>query len=569
MSIFILWVLCFLTVHRSAGQDLANLDKKKPVKISGGLNATQTFYHAWDIPYRRDPYYWLLNANLTVDVLGVSIPFSANISQQQKYISYTQPFNQWGLSPRYKSVTAHIGYRSMQFSNFTLGGNVFLGGGVEINPSSSWVRVAAMYGRFAKAVSADVAEGAVTGQPSFERWGWGTKVSLGKLPANSVDLIAFKASDVYRSLPRKLADSAFHLKPAENLVLGVVARRSLTEKINLDVEYAFSAYTEDSRLGYERLEKFGFYNSLGPVFTANMSTQFNKAVLANLAYNERLFQFRITYRRIDPEYKTMGSVFLNNDLEDVTGNLSWRMFSNKMNFTTGAGIQRNNLDNSLASRMKRFIGNFNWSYVVNRRLNLNASYSNFMANTRINNTRMSANQLGLFQNADSLAYNQVTNSATGGVNYTMGTDSARHTLFSNGNFQKANDNQGNGSLFYNITSGYQLGIIPMGLNLSVSVVYNNSLIKSVDTRSAGPNFSMSKLLFDKKMRATVGATHLRTYSEGSLTGSNTMFRMASSYKNGKHHNVGMDMTYLKRSVRVGTGTSFREFRGSIIYGFTF
>ncbi|HXA02306.1 MAG TPA: hypothetical protein VNW99_09985 [Cytophagaceae bacterium] len=77
-------------------QDLANIDKKNPIKITGGINATQTIYNAWGIQNRRDPYYWLLNANLNFNILGVSIPISATFSQQSK--SFTQPFNQLHFS---------------------------------------------------------------------------------------------------------------------------------------------------------------------------------------------------------------------------------------------------------------------------------------------------------------------------------------------------------------------------------------------------------------------------------------------------------------------------------------
>jgi hypothetical protein len=565
------WVVIFiggiqiLVTQITEGQDLSSIDKKNPVKISGGINATQTLYKAWEIERRRDPYYWLFNANLNFDILGISIPFSAIFSQQNK--SFTQPFNSYGLSPRYKSITAHIGYRSLQFSTFTLAGTIFLGGGIEVAPAKSIFRFSAMHGRFSKAISVQEAEGIISGQPAFERWGYGSKLSIGN-KSRTVDLIVFHAKDIHSSIPRAVADS-FQLKPAENLVLGINTKQSIGKRINLDIEYAFSSYTQDITIEGSELKSYKAINNLGPVFTSNISSQFNNALNASLSYTDKLFQFRASYRRIDPEFKTMGSAFLNNDLEDISGNLSWRMYKNKINISAGAGLQRNNLSNELLCRMNRFLGSVNLSYLVNKKLNVFASYSNFTSSTRTNNTRISANQLGLIQNPDSLAYDQITNSANGGINYNTGTQNIRHVFFSNAAYQKANDNHQNGSVFYNTTSGYQLGLLSAGLNINFSASFNNSIIKDGDSKSLGPNLTISKLLFKKALRSSIGVTLLRTYNNGNISGTSYMIRFSNSLKKGKHHHISMDLSYLMRDVKTNISKPFSEARANLIYGFTF
>jgi hypothetical protein len=561
-------IFCGLQITSSSiseAQDLSGIDKKKPIKITGGINATQTAYSARGIENRRDPYYWMLNANLNFDIFGIYIPFSATVSQQNK--SFTQPFNQYGISPKYKSVTAHLGYRSMQYSTFSLAGNIFLGGGVEIAPSKSLLKFSSMYGRFSKAVSVQENEGLVSGQPAFERWGYGSKLTFGNQSRN-IDLILFHGQDKASSIPGIIADS-FKIKPAENLVLGVNTRQSISKKITFDMEYALSAYTEDTRLESSEVQKYKLVNKLGPFFTANISSQFNKAILGNITYTDKLFQFRIAYRRIDPEFKTMGSVFLNNDLEDITGSLAWRMLKNKMNMSVGSGVQRNNLDDVLSSGMNRFLGSVNCSYIISKKLNMNVSYSNFTSNTKINNSRISMNQLGLIQNMDSLKYNQITNSANGGINYNTGNKTIKHIMFCNGGYQKANDNHGNGSVFYNVISGYQFGFIPIGLNITFSANYNNSIIKEMNTKSLGPNLSLSKMLFKKIIRSTLSLTHLKTFNNAELSGTNTMFRFSNSLKMGKHHNISADITLLHRNIQTGSAKSFSESRGSLIYGYTF
>jgi hypothetical protein len=565
------WIIIFiggvqiLVAQITEGQDLSSIDKKNPVKISGGVSATQAGYKAWGINNRRDPYYWLFNANLNFDILGISIPFSATFSQQNK--SFTQPFNNYGLSPRYKSITAHLGYRSMQLSTFTLAGTVFLGGGIEVVPAQSLVRFSAMYGRFSKAISVQETEGVVSGQPAFERWGYGSKLSIGN--KNRVaDLIVFHAKDIYSSIPAAITDS-FQLKPAENLVLGINTKQSIGKKTSIDIEYAFSAYTQDITIEESELKKYKFANNLGSTFTTNISSQFNNAVNANLCYTDKLFQFRMSYRRIDPEFKTMGSTFLNNDLEDLSGNLSWRMCKNKINISVGSGLQRNNLDNSFASRMNRFLGSLNICYLISKKLNVFSSYSNFTSNTKINNTRISPNQLGLIQNQDSLAYNQITNNANGGINYTAGTQNVKHVFFANAAYQKANDNQGNGSVFHNLISGYQLSLLSKGLNINLSSSFNNSIIKNSFSKSLGPSLTISKQLFKKSVRSMLSISHLKTFNNGTISGANSMLRFSNSLKKGKHHNISMDLSYMIKNAGTNISESFREMRANFIYGFTF
>ena len=68
----------------------------------------------------------------------------------------------------------------MNFSNYSLSGLLFLGGGVEYTPAKSWVKVYGMYGRLQKAIDNNTASnGTIAATPAFERWGGGSKVLVG------------------------------------------------------------------------------------------------------------------------------------------------------------------------------------------------------------------------------------------------------------------------------------------------------------------------------------------------------------------------------------------------------
>lgn len=188
---------------------------KENTKITGGLSANAVYYHAIGIENRRPPFYWLINGNVTFTAGQVSIPVFITFSEQQKRL-YSNPFNQFGLSPRYKSVTLHAGYRSLQFSEFTLAGNVFLGAGIEVMPQKSPFRFAAMYGRLARAISEIGTEGYTDGQAAYERWGYGAK--LGYQAGNGLyEFSVFRASDRRETIADTTA-LALNIKPQENFV---------------------------------------------------------------------------------------------------------------------------------------------------------------------------------------------------------------------------------------------------------------------------------------------------------------------------------------------------------------
>ncbi|HEX2970287.1 MAG TPA: hypothetical protein VHO46_14405, partial [Bacteroidales bacterium] len=142
-------MLTACSFRHASGQDIESIGKEHPLKINGGLSANQIFYDAAGSESRRKQYTYYLAGNLVFNLYGWSVPFSYTYSNQQS--SFQQPFNQYGLHPRYKWITAHIGYSSMTFSPYTLNGHQFMGAGVELTPGSKF-RFSAMYGRLQKAV---------------------------------------------------------------------------------------------------------------------------------------------------------------------------------------------------------------------------------------------------------------------------------------------------------------------------------------------------------------------------------------------------------------------------------
>lgn len=546
--------MVLLMPHYGYSQDLSKIDKKHPIKANGSVAAGAVLYNAQGIENRRDPFFWQFNANLNFNILGVAVPFSANFSQQER--KFTQPFNQYGLSPTYKGITLHAGYRTITFSNFTLGGRVFLGGGLDVKPQGSLLNGTVLYGRFARAVQEGGNDGMVVGIAAYERWGYGARIGLGTEKDN-VNLMFFRGKDDITSLnPEGLPAD---LKPQENLVWGITTRKSFTKVVSVDLEYAFSAFTNDISNQEVILENFSYYNNLGGVYTPNITSQFNRAFLGNINFQKEKYQFKISARHTDPEYQSMGTPFLNNDLQDLTGALSWRMFKEKVMISTSAGGQRNNLDNSQAARVVRFVSSAAIQYNVTDRLNFGLNYGNY-------NTSTSKVQ---YQIIDSIKYFQVTHNGGFVANYGFGKEKTRQNVIFNTTYQKATDSESNGSDVTNMVTTYSLTLSSIQLNIQTAGNYTISAFQTTETNAYGLSLTLAKPFWKKRINASVGANRQQTYTDGEALNYTTNLTSTLRYNFLKKHGLALSGVTLWRKNLNGRYPSFSEQRLSIQYSYRF
>lgn len=557
-------LFCFL-YQQAAAQDLEKINWKQPIKITGGLNITNTFYQSQGMPARRDPWYWMIGGNINANVFGVvAVPVSFQFSQQNK--SYTQPFNQYGMSPRYKAWTVHAGYRSLQYSTYTVGGNVWLGGGVEYRPSASPFYVSILYGRFQKAVNEYGSDGLVSGTPAYERWGYGGKIGYQK-DGKSYAFQLFRAKDNASTVDDTLAKQA-NIAPGINVVWGVTAKQPLSKHIIVDAEFAMSAYTTDYRGEQSDVVGHPYFNNLGSFFQTNTSTKINNAFQTSINYNQRNYQLKFAYRRIGPQYRTMGSVFLNNDIEDISGGVTWKMLQQKMTASLTAGLQRNNLDNKLTQQAVRNAFSGSLSYAPTKRLNFATQYSNFLSNTKFNNTNVTANQLSLQQNSDSIRYNQVTQNASLNGTYSIGDSLLKHSIMATLSWQKARDSRSNNSDFYSGNVGYSIMFVPSQLSFNLNILSTFNTSNGLHNQMLGPNLGVAKKI-SKATRISYNTAYVTNSVEQVKVGHTLTNRIGVSVKQGKHHTFNVDLNWMQRMQKMAATQNSSEWRANIVYAYVF
>src|SRR5690606_41685729 len=73
-------------------------------------------------------------------------------SARSTLFPYTTLFrSQFGISPSYKWIKLHLGYRNISFSPLVFDGQSFMGTGIELTPKNLYF--GAFYGRLNKAIS--------------------------------------------------------------------------------------------------------------------------------------------------------------------------------------------------------------------------------------------------------------------------------------------------------------------------------------------------------------------------------------------------------------------------------
>jgi hypothetical protein len=546
-------------------QNLESIGKEKPFAFSGGLSFNQIFYASSGIASRRDPYSYFASGSVNLSLYGWSVPLSFNVSDQNT--SFSQPFNQYALHPSWKWITAHAGYTSMSFSPYTVSGHIFLGGGFEVAPEGKW-KLSALYGRFLKAVERDTFNAAHV-VPSFQRMGYGLKASYGT-GRDFIDLILFRAADDERSV-RPIPDS-LNITPQQNLVLSVGAGKTLLRNFILKAELATSAITHDTRAA-KTDHDHALANS-GNLFQPRLSSAYYKAFKSSVDFQHDGYLVGLSYEWIDPEYRTLGAYYFNNDLENITLNSS-AILANKLNIALSTGLQRDNLDKSKVSTMRRMVGSLNMQYTPSQKLNISISWSSFQTYTNIRSQFETINQLTPYENIDKLNFTQISRNATVSAMYTLpGPEKRRQVVSIHLSSQDAAEKQGQirqhaGTSFYNLSTGYSLALLPRNMTLSIS--FNTAINEGpgMHTRMLGPNASISRSFFNRKFKTTFSSAYNRTYSRGAHLNAVFNCRVNGAVAIRGKHNLNLSAVIVNRTTKNAEhpDNSFTEFTGTLGYSY--
>lgn len=542
-----------------------------PFALSGGIGLNARTYNEWGLDeLRQPPFYWVMNANVNIQVYQLSIPFSALISIDRREFTpppvpgvpnvkekVTNRFNRIGASPHYKWIKLHLGHRNMNFSQFTLSNLTYLGVGTELTPGK--VRLAAMYGKLANAEPRNLS----LTEPNlavFERMGYGVKLGYGD-DQSFLDVMFFKAWDDINSIPTFDPQDIF---PNENLVMGLKGQVSLFQKIILKGEIAGSALTPNVNDASVSGTKFPYAEFL---LTPRSSTDYRQALETGIDYQGESYTLGINYRRIDPLYKTLGTYFFDNDLEDFTGRASWALFSQQLQFNVSAGLQRNNLDDTQVSTLTRFIGSADVNFTKDN-LNLGFNYSNYSSDI----------QYVIDPELDSLNVVIVTQDLGLTASYTLPSESTtRQTITASANLQNVNDDvvtaqESGESKMFNANLIYSVALTETNWGFNVNWNYNTNELAMIQVSRIGGGFGITKSLMKNKINLGLNLNYFHATVEAleTLTNKTLNVQFQANYAVNQNHNFFANYALLNRVKEdPTTSESFSEGIGNFGYQFNF
>lgn len=553
------FLFCFVTI--ASGQDLSQIGKAKLFKLTGGMAANAIFY---DGQSNREPFTYFLTGNVNLNISGVyNIPVSFSYSNQKFQSSNPFSFNRLSIHPSYKWVTTHIGDVSMTFSPYTLNAHQFTGFGVDFTPEGPF-KISAMYGRLLK--ESEYNPDDPQSQPAYKRMGYGFKVSY-DFEKVFIGAIFFKASDDKNSV-RNPFPIELELQPKENVVVSFEGKVKLFDKGEIHAEVASSAITENTNSEDKKEGSF----LLSTLLENNSTTQNYKAYNIDFSYPVGHGTVGVGYEYIDPEYRTLGAYFFNNDLENITLNASQNLFGDKISIAFNAGLQRDDLENKKSTQLQRVVSAINVNYNASEKLSVTGGYSNFQSFTNIKNQFDYINEVSLSDNLDTLDFQQISQNANLNANYILkDTETQNRNLGIGLSFQNATNKQDghtieNGeSNFYNGNMSYTLGYPLIDLNISASVNASYSTIGVDNSLTYGPMVSVNKKYFDKKLRVTGSVSYNQSRNNGEKQGEVTNIRVGGNYTYRKKHNFNLNALSQFRSAT----TSSTDLTVTFGYNYTF
>lgn len=546
INFFLVVCLHFVLTDLQA-QDLELIGKSKPVRLSGSLSLQGGPYmYLGQGEPRNQPFWWMATGSPTLSIYGWQLPFSFSIGSQNR--NFNQPFNRFGVSPYYKWATFHFGYRSIKFNPYVMSGLQFLGTGVELSPKK--FRFAAFYGRFAKPIRQDSLS-AITPTPAYKRMGYGAKLGLGNR-RNFVDLMMIKVWDDTTSIPVVSANA--ELKPQENLVLGLSSRLAISRKLNFQFDVAGSLLNRDISLPL--LDTLAEINPVKRLFSPKLGGQLLTAGKASLNYTMKFLSLRLQYRRVDPDYRSLGAFYQQSDLQALSIDPSIRLMRNKLRLSGSIGRQQDNLYRRKSYTSVRTIGSAGIAYTPVKEYSVNVNYSNFGVEQ----------QAGLQVINDTFRVAQTNRSISLGQTYTQSNKARTFTLSMNLSYQAlqdlnpyntfaASENQvWYGNIFANRIRTRDNLNITGGFNVS-----NNSFSTGTFLL-LGPSVGASKPFLKDKLQANINLNYNKGLQSGKASGSTVNLYSGLQYQLSKTHQLTFTLNVLHNSTPFLSSGAFTEIR---------
>ena len=342
---------------------ISTIAKSDPLIITGAIGTQNTFYNSSVGNGYRSPWANTINANLNIQLYGISMPFAFYYSNNNSSFSF--PHISFHIDPTYKNWRAHLGRSSMGMSSYVMNMS-FNGVGLEYTDNK--LRFGAFYGELRNAINDDPNDPSAR-QPQYRRVGWGMKVGYGS-GRDYLDLYLMRAYDRLNTVDEYWQQ---YIDPQENVAIGLKGGLGVTRWLTLRGNLGFSAFSKDFRA--QRI-KSATLDKWDKIFEARYSSLMRIAgdVSANLTLKN--FNTSVFYRMVQPDYTTLGLYYTSNNYQSLGINASTTLFK-RLSLSASFSGQEDNITRNQLYTTRGFVYSANASMPIVPQLHMNVGYSGY------------------------------------------------------------------------------------------------------------------------------------------------------------------------------------------------
>ncbi|HNK91055.1 MAG TPA: hypothetical protein PKN63_10885 [Chitinophagales bacterium] len=331
--------------------------KDKGLSINGSIGTQFGAYYVNGIPNRQKTFSYQLHGEIIFRYKDIiELPFSFIVGESER--KFNQPFNQIGVSPKYKWLTAHAGFRNISWSQYSMAGKNMLCVGIEANPK--YFRSGILFGRISRGTSVgDTSKldslTALTYTPSYRRLGLAVKVGAGT-ENNYIDLIYFRAWDRFKK------DSLFilndvgikdFLSPSENAAFSIVTSNKIGKYVTLKAEYAISTTNKNRLLSKTDTLPDDYIKVAKILLKPNASSIAGHAANFNGIFTKNMYSTNLTMELVTQNYISYGAYYFPTNTYRIGVMQSIPLHKNKSgNFNINVQYVNDNLN-----KKKPFVNN--------------------------------------------------------------------------------------------------------------------------------------------------------------------------------------------------------------------
>jgi hypothetical protein len=411
-----------------------------------------------------------------------------------------------------------------------MAGYQMLGAGLELNPGK-W-KIALCNGRLKKMswLGIDSVSGVNNLNYNYQRTATAGMLRYGS-NKQFVMVHFLRAKDHMGDLPKEAVQS-FRVQPTANWVMGLGFKTPLFFKgLSFESESAISYYTYDiTAPKNDAVEKSRLPLSviLSKLYQQNSTTSFYTAIDGKLNYTHKKgFQTYCQYRRIDPNYVSMGAYYTQGDLVNLLYGFSMPLYHQKVRIAASIGHQHDNLNQKRKATSVRWIGSANASYTTTH-VGFDISYYNYSSDQQPTITRY-ADSLRITQTSQTFncspRYQWTNTNSFHQIQLTI----ARNTVLDRGQIS-LNGSDARKLISQTVGMYYNGSLTKQHFQYHSGINYSDLNDQSGYTyKSVGVDMGMNQSWFKDRVTAAMNAGIYQTY-QTNTSSTNHTFTLSGGYK---------------------------------------